>query len=161
MIEERIGKSLETVDVGVSWGDVRVAIEICSTTKAGHEMENIRKCLDAGYDYVISVGSDEKSFGLLKIESKKAFPLRERERIRFYLASEIKDFLRSLSSDSIVSEKAIVSGQLSKQKLLLNMDEAAQYLGVSKNTLYEWVVQQKIPPHQSGASYQVQAGRFR
>lgn len=145
VVEERIGRSLESVDVGVSRGDVRVAVEICSTTKAGHEMENIRKCLDAGYDYVLSVGSDEKSLGSLKAEAKKAFSLRERERIRFYVPSEIKDFLRSLSSDSIVSEKAIVSGQLSKQKLLLNMDEAAQYLGISKNTLYEWVVQQKIP----------------
>lgn len=145
VVEERIGRSLESVDVGVSRGDVRVAVEICSTTKAGHEMENIRKCLDAGYDYVLSVGSDEKRLGSLKAEAKKAFSLRERERIRFYSPSEVKDFLRSLSSDSIVSEKAIVSGQLSKQKLLLNMNEAAQYLGISKNTLYEWVVQQKIP----------------
>jgi excisionase family DNA binding protein len=145
VVEERIARSLESVDVGLRRDDVRVAIEICSTTKAGHEMENVRKCLEAGYDYVVSVGSDDKSLQLLKAEARKVFSPRERERIRFYPPPRVKDFLRSLGFDGIVSEKAIVSGQFSRQKQLMDMNAAAEYLGISKNTLYEWVVQQKIP----------------
>lgn len=144
-IEERIPRSLESVDVGLRKDEVRVAVEICSTTKAGHEMENIRKCLEAGYDYVVSVCADDKSLASLKTEAKKMFSLKERERIRFYAPSRMKSFLRSVDPADIVSEKSIVSGQISKQKQLMDMNEASEYLGIRKNTLYEWVVQKKIP----------------
>ncbi len=55
------------------------------------------------------------------------------------------NFLSSVSSAGIVSEKRNVSEEISKQKQLLDTNEAAQYLGISKNTLYEWVLQKKIP----------------
>jgi len=45
----------------------------------------------------------------------------------------------------IVSEKAIVSGLITKQKELLSTEETAEFLGISKNTLYEWIVQKRIP----------------
>ena len=28
---------------------------------------------------------------------------------------------------------------------MLRTDEAAEFLGISKNTLYEWIIQKKIP----------------
>lgn len=45
----------------------------------------------------------------------------------------------------MVSEKRVVSEKISQQKQLLDTTEASQFLGISKNTLYEWVVQKKIP----------------
>lgn len=79
--------------MGLKRDDVRVAIEISSTSKAGQEVQNIRKCLDAGYDYVVCVCADEKRIPLLKKESRKSFTLREIERLRFLLPSQIKEFL--------------------------------------------------------------------
>ncbi len=38
-----------------------------------------------------------------------------------------------------------VSEEISKQKQLLDTNEAAEFLGISKNTLYEWVIQKKVP----------------
>ena len=40
--------------------DMRVAVEISSTTRPEQEIGNIRKCLEAGYDYVLSVCADEQ-----------------------------------------------------------------------------------------------------
>jgi excisionase family DNA binding protein len=140
VIEERIGKSLESVDVVLKRDDIKVAVEISDTSRTDYEISNIRKCLEAGYDYVVAVCSDEKFLALLKTEVKKSFSFKERERIRFYLPLKLKDFLVS-----IVSEKGIVSGQITKQKELLNTKETAEFLGISKNTLYEWIVQKKIP----------------
>lgn len=144
-IEERIPGSLESVDVGLKKGEVSVAIEISSTTKPDQEIQNIRKCLDAGYDYIVCVSSDEKSLALLKTEVKKGFMIKERERIRFYHPSRIKTFLSGIDSDRVVSEKPAVSDIISNQKQLLNTKEAAELLGLSKHTLYEWVIQKKIP----------------
>jgi len=147
-IEERIGRSLEHVDVGLRKDDMRVAVEISDTTKPEQEIQNIKKCLEAGYDYILAVGPDDKDLSLLKTEVKKSFTYKERERVRFYPASRVKDFFGSVSP-AIVSENGIVSGQITKQKQprkeLLDSEEAAEYLGIKKTTLYEWKAQRKIP----------------
>jgi len=145
VIEERIPRSLESVDVGLRKEDVRVAIEISATSRPEQEIQNIRKCLEAGYDYVIVVCHDEKGLQAIKKEVKKTFSAREKERIRVCGPDEVKKLLSSLAPGPIVSEKAIVSGQISKEKQLLNTKEAAEFLGISKNTLYEWIIQKKIP----------------
>jgi len=144
-IEEKIPHSLESVDVGLRKDDMRIALEISTTSKADQEIQNIRKCLDAGYDYVISVCDEEKSLEAIKKEVRKTFSFKEKERIKVYSLEEVKDFLSKVSTTSIVSEKGIVSGQILKEKQLLDTKEAAEYLGISRNTLYEWVIQNKVP----------------
>lgn len=144
-IEERIPRSLESVDVGLRKEDIRVAIEISASSRADQELQNIRKCLEAGYEYVISVCDDEKNIQSIKKEARKSFTLRERERIRFYLPSQVKNFFQSVTPPGIVSKNGIVSGQIKKEKQLLDTKDASEFLGISKNTLYEWVIQKKIP----------------
>jgi excisionase family DNA binding protein len=144
-IEERIPKSLESVDVGLRKDDMRVAIEISSTSRVEQEIQNIRKCLDAGYDYVLSICDDEKSLQSIKKEARKSFTSREKEKIKFYPPEQVKNFLSSVALPRIVSEKGIVSGQISKEKELLSTSEASEFLGIKKNTLYEWIIQKKIP----------------
>jgi excisionase family DNA binding protein len=145
IIEKRIGKSLESVDLVLTRDDLRVAVEISDTTRVDYEISNIRKCLEAGYDYVVAVSLDEKFLTQLKTAVKKSFSFKERERIRFSIPLKLKDFLIS-----IVSEKAIVSEQITKQKELLSTTETAEFLGISKNTLYEWIIQKKIPHFKVG-----------
>jgi len=144
-IEERIPHSLDSVDIGLKKDDVRVAIEVSSTTYPEQELQNIRKCLNAGYDYVISVSSDEKNLLSIKKEARKVFTLRDRERIRFSAPSQVKEYLKDIVSTGIVSEKGNVSDQIKKQKELMGTKEASEFLGIKKQTLYEWVVQRKIP----------------
>jgi len=144
-VEERIPRSLESVDVGLDKDGIRVAVEISSTTAPEHEIQNIRKCLEAGYDYILAVCSDDKRLSLLKTEVKKAFSFKERERIRFYHSSRVKEFFSSMGPGVIVSEKGIVSDRITEQKQLLDSTEAAEFLGISKNTLYEWTSQRKLP----------------
>lgn len=145
VIEKRIGKSLESVDLVLKRDDIKVAVEISDTSRVDYEISNIRKCLEAGYDYVVAVSSDEKFLNELKTEVKKSFTFKERERIRFSLPLKLKDFLIS-----IVSEKAIVSEKITRQKELLSTTETAEFLGISKNTLYEWIIQKKIPHFKVG-----------
>jgi len=64
----------------------------------------------------------------------------------------VKNFLSSIGSPAIVSEKTIVSGQITKQKEILNSEEAAEFLSISINTLYEWRSQNKIPYIKVGRS---------
>lgn len=145
IIEKRIGKSLESVDLVLIRDDLKVAVEISDTSRVDYEISNIKKCLEAGYDYVVAVSSDEKFLVQLKTAVKKSFSFKEKERIRFSLPLKLKDFLID-----IVSEKSIVSEQITKQKELLSTAETAEFLGISKNTLYEWIIQKKIPHFKVG-----------
>ena len=136
---------MESVDVGLKKGDIGVAIEVASFSKPEQEIANIRKCLEGSYDYVVSVSDDEKFLEAVRALARKVFTFKEKEKIRFFLPREVKEFLLNITPEGIVSEKAIVSGQIQKEKQLLNTKEAAESLGISKNTLYEWIVEKKIP----------------
>jgi len=160
-IEKRISRrSLESVDVELRKDDIRVAVEISSTTKAEHEIQNIKKCLEAGYDYILAVCPDDKRLSLLKTEVKKVFSFKEQERIRFYHSDQVKNFFNSVGPPAIVSENAIVSGQITKQKEILSSEEAAEFLGISINTLYEWVSQKKIPHMKVGGLLKFKRGHL-
>jgi len=139
---------------------IRAAVEISSTTKPKHEIQNIKKCLEAGYDYILAVSSDDKRLSLLKTEVKKSFAFKERERIRFYHSDQVKNFFNSVGQPAIVSEKTIVSGQITKQKEILNSEEAAEFLGININTLYEWVSQKKIPHMKVGGLLKFKRGHL-
>ena len=71
--------------------------------------------------------------------------VRDRERIRFSAPAQVKEYLKGIASTGIVSENGIVSGQIKKEKQLLDTNDASEFLGIRKNTLYEWVIQKKIP----------------
>jgi len=146
-IEERIGRFLETVDVGLRKGDMRVAAEISDATRVKHEIQNIKKCLEAGYDYILAVGPDDKDLSPLKRQVKKSFTFKEQERIRFYTASRVENFLSTISP-AIVSEQ--IRKQKQRQKPLLNSTEAAEFLGIKLSTLYDWINQRKNPHIKAG-----------
>ncbi len=144
-VEERIPHTLGSVDVGLSKEDVRIAVEISVTTHTEHEMGNIRKCLDAGYDYILCVGSDENGAQAINSNIRKHFSIKERHQIKVCCPHQVKDLLKKIDSIAIVSETSNVSEEITSQKQLLDMKEASSYLGVSATTLYTWVIQKKIP----------------
>jgi excisionase family DNA binding protein len=143
-IEERIPGTRESVDVGLTLNDYRVAIEISETTDAEHEMGNAQKCIDAGYDYVLCVSDHAKHRAEMKRLAKSVFTLKDRERLKFIAPGGVAKFLMGIVSDFVVSENKAVSTLYSEQKQLLGHTEAAEFLGVSPHTLYEWVSQKKI-----------------
>jgi hypothetical protein len=50
-----------SVDVSLERGERRIAVEVSISTPADHEVENVQKCLAAGYDRVIVVVSDKRA----------------------------------------------------------------------------------------------------
>ena len=144
-VEEPISRTGESVDIGLEKDEVRVAVEVSVSTDAENEIGNIKKCLAAGYDYVICAVSDEKTLNNLKTKRWKVFSLSERKRIRYGSPSEFKNILEEISHECLVSEKNKAFSPDRNQKQLLNTKEAAHFLGIQLSTLYGWVNQEKIP----------------
>ncbi|MCK9421242.1 MAG: type IV secretion system DNA-binding domain-containing protein [Bacteroidales bacterium] len=96
-IEEPTPDGTGRVDVGLEGNGKRIAVEIKDTSKDDQELQNIRKCLKAGYDLVIECSSDPKAIERLKkkvesefTESEKAkIQVLEPEALFFFLDSEI------------------------------------------------------------------------
>lgn len=149
-VEERIEGTAETVDIGLERDEVTVAVEISVTTDADNEIQNIQKCLAAGYDYVICAVSEEKTMHALKTKGRRIFPLETRRRIRYGSPSMVRTFLQEIANKCLVSEKNKANSHDRIQKQLLSTKEAAEVLGVSSLTLYSWVSQRKIPYLKSG-----------
>ena len=58
-VEESITGTNETVDLGLNQNGKRTAVEISVTSSSEHEVNNISKCLKAGYDKVIVLTLEE------------------------------------------------------------------------------------------------------
>lgn len=80
-IEEPVPGGKETVDVGLEKDGSRVAVEISITTKAEHELSNVRKCLQAGYSQIITLFFDEAKLAEFKTLIEQALTDEERSRV--------------------------------------------------------------------------------
>lgn len=146
-IEERIDGGADSVDVGLEKNEFKVAVEVSVTTDANDEVGNIKKGLLGGYDYVICAVLEEATLHTLKTKARKAFTLDERKKIRYGVPSAVRGLLQEIEGRgmAIVSERNGANSSVRNQKSLFAMTEAADFLDVSKATLYSWVSQRKIP----------------
>ena len=59
-IEEEILDGTGRVDVALSRGTRKIAVEISVTTGREWELQNVEKCLSAGYEEVLVVSTNER-----------------------------------------------------------------------------------------------------
>jgi excisionase family DNA binding protein len=146
-IEERIYGNADSVDVGLEKNELKVAVEVSVTTDADNEIQNIKKCLSAGYDFVICAVSEETTVKALKTKARKTFTLEERRRIRYGAPSGVRSILQGIEGGFVdpVSQRNGANSSLRNQKQLLGVKEAAAFLGVASWTIYDWVSQRKVP----------------
>lgn len=101
-IEQQLATdSRQKVDVGIRGNGVRVACEIPISTKY-NEYPNIRKCLDAGYDYVVSVALDRGTLGIVSNGCQGKLTEEEKARVKFLFPEELIEFLKELKSKPVV-----------------------------------------------------------
>ncbi len=89
VIEEQTPNRKGKVDIGLEMSGRRIACEISLTSKHSHEMGNIRKCLDAGYDRVIVCSQDKKSLSGLKKTANEKFNPSDQSKLSFLLPQEL------------------------------------------------------------------------
>jgi Type IV secretion-system coupling protein DNA-binding domain len=73
-IEEEVANGEGFVDVSLSRGDERIACEIAITTPTDKEIENIRKCFDAGYEQVWVIAPNAKHLASIENKAKAEWP---------------------------------------------------------------------------------------
>lgn len=69
------------VDVGLERNEKKIAVEIQDTTKDEWELQNIEKCLSAGYDLVVECSKEQRAVSRLKKKVEETFGAEELKRI--------------------------------------------------------------------------------
>lgn len=85
------------IDVSIEGPQVSIACEIPISTVYS-ELENIKKCLEAGYDYVISVATERKVLNTVKRGVSHKLDAEELKRVYFFLPEELSTFLKQLET---------------------------------------------------------------
>ena len=124
-IEEPILDGAGRVDVSLVRDDRRIACEISVTTTREQELENIEKCLAAGYEHVILVSAQERHVATLQKFIVPRLEPDEAERVFFLTPDAVLVHLDTLVGTTAVTEETIRGYKVKVSKQALSPDEAA------------------------------------
>lgn len=86
------------VDVALENETLRVAVEIARTNTSDYELNNIQKCLAAGFDRVVVLSTDTAHLRRIRLVAEEALEPRSAVRLHFLDPEQLEPFLRSLPS---------------------------------------------------------------
>ena len=106
-IEETILDGAGRVDVSLIRGKSRIACEISVTTNQDHELENVEKCLAAGYTEVVLVGNNERHIKSLAKFVEENLDESEQGKVRYIVPQRLTEFLDSLGEAPPATEQTV------------------------------------------------------
>jgi hypothetical protein len=107
IVEEETADGKGKVDVVVYLEQGRLAIEISVTTPVAQEIHNITKCLDNGYEMVVSLCSDPKHLEAIKSKAGEVFSPHQLERVSFLAPPDFLGMLNQLRGEREPGESKI------------------------------------------------------
>lgn len=106
-LEEEVLGGLGRIDVALRKGERSVACEIGVTTSPEHEVGNIRKCLAAGFERVLHVSPEKKSFNQMKSLVASSLDKEQGHKVGVCTPEELFDLLDAIQADSMAGEKTV------------------------------------------------------
>ncbi len=95
------------IDVLLSQGKTSVACEIAITTTIDHEINNLRKCLESGATWVVSVSNESRKLQQIRKAALAKLPKSSHERIRFFDPEELFAFVEKITAKQSSREATI------------------------------------------------------
>ena len=104
----------------------RIAVEIKNTSKDDQELQNIRKCLKAGYDLVIECSSDSKAIARLTKRVETEFTESEKMKIQVLEPEALFYFLDSEIAKEASTETRVKGYRVKVEYDAISEDEIAR-----------------------------------
>lgn len=102
-VEEQVLDGLGHVDVALRKGDQAVACEISVTTGADHEVQNIQKCLAAGFQHVLLISTEKKTLNRVRQQVAAELGGPELARVRFGTPEDAFEILEAIEVEAAVT----------------------------------------------------------
>jgi len=105
-VEGAVGAG-RAADVALTKGELSIACEICVTTDPIHELGNLRKCMAAGFGFIVAVSTEPKRLTKIQALAETEFTEHERKRVRFFSPDELFSFVQELEVSQVQAEKTV------------------------------------------------------
>jgi hypothetical protein len=99
-LEEPVLEGAGVVDVALRKGEISVGCEVGVTTTPVHEVDNVQKCLTAGFDFVILTSPDSRALKRYKRAVTDALPQDLLERVFVTSPEELTTTLESITEQA-------------------------------------------------------------
>lgn len=100
-------KSGGRVDVSFTLKRLRIAIEISVTNRVEYEIQNIQKCIDDNYTWIIMLSDNSKHLEKIKIQTQKNISKKHHSKIHFTNSKTFTEIINNLSPKPSSSESRI------------------------------------------------------
>jgi hypothetical protein len=107
VIEEPTPDGLGRVDVGLELNGEKLAVEISVTTSETHELQNIEKCLRAGYATILVCSPYNRNLKTIKKIVKETLGPVEQEKVAFCEPEELPGFFEARTPKEAVREERV------------------------------------------------------
>jgi hypothetical protein len=106
-LEERILDGLGLVDVALRKGDMILACEISVSTSPEHELDNLQKCLSAGFRRIAVIGVEKRTLTRLQTLAADALTPEQAAGVGYYSPEELFDALDALEAETHASQQTV------------------------------------------------------
>ena len=107
VLETQTADGSGQVDVLLTKEKKTIAIEISVTTDAGWEMYNIKKCIDAKYDTIVSLSGDPRQLEKIKKKCLAEIPDFGKKPVQFFTPDALFTYLDSAAKDTMPQTQLI------------------------------------------------------
>lgn len=109
-IEEPILEGAGRVDVHLSRGERKIAVEISVTTGKDWELQNVEKCLAAGYEEILVISTNARHLKSLARFIPENLDEAVRDKIRYFSPEDLIEYLDQSTSSSPATTESTVRG---------------------------------------------------
>lgn len=95
VIEEPTPDGRGSIDVSLKRDDLSIAVEVAVTNTKSYEVQNIQKCLKAGFDMVVVCSNAEKHLKGIEVEAKKVLGKPELKKVAFYSPDQLTAYIQT------------------------------------------------------------------
>ena len=106
-IEQTVLGGKGIVDVSLEMENEKIACEITVTTSPSHELDNIQKCLAAGYETALVLSHEKSQLQKIRQLATEGLDAKSQERIRYLSPEELIIFLDERQSQKTSQQKTI------------------------------------------------------
>ncbi len=104
-IEKKVFGGAGRIDVSLESETEKIAVEVSVTNEADYEVQNIRKCLTAGYAPVALIASDRRHLDKIGRKAEAELSPEDFGKIRFFSPEEFHAWLETFKNKSNKTEK--------------------------------------------------------
>jgi predicted DNA-binding transcriptional regulator AlpA len=139
VMEKPILDGLGSVDVALSRGEHSIACEISVSTSPEHELENVQKCLAAGFEHVILISSEKNVLTAVKHGALAALSPEQFKQVRFLTPEQVFSFVETLEVKPTARAAAPDPNEL------LTAKEVEELLRIDVKTVYSYAQRGLLP----------------